>query len=121
METKNDYFSDVLGLSLSGSKAAMQTTVEVTERDQFLFYCDVQDFEDNKEFVQKVLSAIQKNDGIVITSLADVKKLNPVEIFSFGTAVELMGITVHSFPSFSEIATDNECKAKLWGELKRRV
>jgi hypothetical protein len=121
METKNDYFSDVLGLTLSGSKMAMETTVEVTERDQFLFYCDVQDFEDNKGLVQKILSAIQKNDGIVITSLSDIKKINPLEVFSFGTVVDLMGVTVHSFPSFSEIAKDNECKARLWSELKRRV
>ena len=121
METKNDYFSEVLGLSLTGSKMAMETTVEIAERDQFLFYCDVQDFEENKDFIGKVLSAIQKNSGIVITNLADIKHLNPFEVFSFGEAVELMGITVHSFPSFSEISADTEYKAKLWSELKRRV
>ena len=121
METKNDYFSDVLGLSLTGSKASMETTIEVTERDQFIFYCDVQDFEDNKDFVQKILSAIKKNDGIVMTNLSDIQKINPLEVFSFGEAVELMGITIHSFPSFTEISKDNECKAKLWSELKRRV
>ncbi len=121
METKNDYYKEILGLSLTGPKVALETTVQITERSQYLFYCSSEDFEENKEFVCKILKASQQNDGIVITSLADVKKLNPLEVFSFGEAVELMGIKVHSFPSFSEISSSPKDKAQLWAELKKRM
>jgi DNA polymerase III psi subunit len=120
METKSDYFSSVLGLSLKGA-AALEVDIETTERDQFLFYVNREDFENHKSLVQKILNAAQKNDGIVITELADIKKLNPLEVFSFGEAVELMGIKVISFPSFDEISKDPKQKAKLWNELKRRI
>lgn len=121
METKTDYFKEVLGVSLTGPKVGLETTTQIVERSKFLFYASREDFEENIEFVRKILGAVQKNDGIVITDLADIKKLNPIEVFSFGEAVELMGIKTHSFPSFSEIAKSTDYKAKLWGELKKRV
>ncbi len=133
METKTDYYKEILGTDLTGAKTGpgveskidlnigLETTVQIVERDKFLFYANHEDFEANITFVRKILGAVQKNDGLVITNLADVKKLNPVEVFSFGEAVELLGIKVHSFPSFSEISESTDYKARLWTELKKRI
>lgn len=121
METKNDYFNDVLGISLKGPGMALETSVETVDRKSFLFYADIEDFEENKDFVSKILNAVKQNDGIVIMNIADLKKINPLEVFSFGEAIELMGVKVHSFPTLSEIANDQGLKVKLWGELKKRT
>ncbi len=120
MKTKNDYLTKILGMSLTGPKLAIKNRVK-HKRDQYLFYCNQKDFKKNKDFIQKILQASQKNNEIVITNLKDLKKLNPLEVFSFGERIHLLGVKVQSFPSFTEIFKNKNMKLLLWNELKKRV
>ncbi len=120
MKTKSDYFIKILGMGLTGPKLTLKNAVKPT-KSQYLFYCNNKDYEKNKDFVQKILKASQRNDEIVALDLKELKKLNPLEVFSFGKKVQLSGIKVQSFPSFTEISKNADIKLSLWNELKKRI
>lgn len=111
MKTKEDYFKKVLGLSVP-----LPLKVEKQKRQKpFCFLCFKEDFERNKEFVEKILSAVGKGKDIVFFDLDKAENFR--EVYCFGVKGEDLEL---SFPNFSEIKKSQPLKAQLWKEFKKR-
>ena len=112
MKTVTDYNKKILGFSLKGRKPKTEKPAQFD--GLFCFYCDQDDYNENKSFVSKVLTAAKSDQSIVVFNHSDTK--NYKETFVFGLESEGVG-----FKSFSELSQDNEQKKKLWKELKKRI
>ncbi len=121
VKTRADYYSKVLGMSLSENPDSInQKEVKVrnsntldTAEFSFLLLVNEEDLNDQKEMVQKILSALGAPFKHVVTNL---NGYSSDCIFSFGE-VKAPSHAV-SFPSLSEISKNSDLKKKLWDQLK---